>query len=140
MGFCKRLLLAFLVAPGTPALACYAVYDSGGRIVYQSDKPPVDMARALHETLPERFPAGSHLVFDNAVACPSVISPLAVGDGGPLTRTQSTLLTDGRTARAQRLPHRTVGHDIAVVPPDTAAMEPGLSVLPSVPARPGRSR
>jgi hypothetical protein len=60
-----------------------------------------------------------------------VINSLAMGDGGPATRTQSPLLTDERTARSMRLPHRSVGRDIAVVPPQGAAMEPGVTVVPA---------
>ena len=78
----ESLLLGSLLGfASVPALACYTVYDASSRILYQSDKPPVDMSRPLHETLPQRFPGGQ-LVFDDSADCP-VLNPLAVGDGGP---------------------------------------------------------
>lgn len=93
----RILLLASLLGLSGPALACYTVYDSSSRILYQSDKPPVDMSLPLHETLPKLFPGGQ-LVFDLSAECP-VVSPLAMGDGGPITRTSSPLLTNVRPAR-----------------------------------------
>jgi hypothetical protein len=98
MRLCRHLLLASLLGLAAwPALACYTVYDSANRILYQSDKPPVDMSRPLHETLPQRFPGGL-LVFDEGAEC-LVVSPVAMGDGGPVTRALSPLLSDENTAR-----------------------------------------
>jgi hypothetical protein len=86
------LLASLLAAAAGPASACYTVFDSANRILYQSDKPPVDMSRPLHETLPQRFPGGQ-LVFDLSAEC-QVISSVAMGDGGPVTGTSSPLLTN----------------------------------------------
>jgi hypothetical protein len=125
----RQLLLASLLsAASLPALACYTVYDRDNRILYQSDRPPVDMSRPLHETLPQRFPGGQ-LVFDLSAECP-VISPVAIGDGGPSTRTSSPLLTDERTAKAIGAPHRTV-NGVAVIAPSEVQMKPGVTVIPA---------
>jgi hypothetical protein len=108
---------------------CYTVYDRVNRILYQSDKPPVDMSLPLHDTIPARFPGGS-LVFDTEGTCP-VVSPVAMGNGGPITRTSSPLLTDEGTARRLGLPHRKLGENVAVVAPAAVAMEPGVTVVPA---------
>jgi hypothetical protein len=108
---------------------CYTVYDSANRIMYQSDKSPVDMSLPLHDTIPARFPGGS-LVFDTDGSCP-VVSSVAMGDGGPITRTSSPLLTDEATAKRLGLPHRKLGQNIAVIAPAAVAMEPGVTVVPA---------
>jgi hypothetical protein len=108
---------------------CYTVYDRTNRIMYQSDKAPVDMSQPLHDTIPARFPGGS-LVFDTDGGCP-VVSPVAMGNGGPITATSSPLLTDEATARRLGLPHRKLGANIAMVPASTVAMEPGVTVVPA---------
>lgn len=124
----RHLLLACLLgAAGLPAWACYTVYDSSNRILYQSDKPPVDMSRPLHETLPQRFP-GAHLVFDVSAEC-TVISPVALGDGGPIARTSSPLLTNQPTPRPVRA--RRDLHGIAVIPAGEVQMRAGVTVVPS---------
>jgi hypothetical protein len=124
-----HLLLASLLSlPALPALACYTVYGEGNRIMYQSDKPPVDMSRPLHETIPQRFPGGQ-LVFDQTAEC-AVLSSVAIGDGGPITRTSSPLLTDEKTAKRIGAPHRIVD-GIAVISPADVTMKPGVTVVPS---------
>src|SRR5690349_15646353 len=123
------LLLPLLGLASLPAFACYTVYDSSNRVVYQSTQPPVDMSRPLHETLPARFPGGS-MVFDDSREC-SVINSVALGNGGQSVRTSSPLLTDERTARALHLPHRSLGRGIAVVAPQEATMSPGVTVVPA---------
>jgi hypothetical protein len=133
MRFSRELLLASLLsAAGLPAWACYTVYGSDNSILYQSDRPPVDMSLPLHETVGQRFPGGQ-LVFDLSAACP-VISPVAMGDGGPNMRTSSPLLTDERTAQNIRAPHRSV-NGVAVIPPSEVQMKPGVTVVPATEAR-----
>ena len=88
----RSLLASLLAAAALPASACYTVYDSANRVLYQSDKPPVDMSVPLHETMPQRFPGGQ-LVFDLSAEC-QVVSSVAMGDGGPNTRSSSPLLTN----------------------------------------------
>jgi hypothetical protein len=127
----KLLLVPLLGLASLQAMACYTVFDRDNRVLYQSGDPPVDMSRPLHETLPTRFPAGAQLVFDTQSECAPVISTLAMGNGAPVTRTQSPLLTDERTARRLGLPHRMLANNIAVVPPAAVAMEPGVNVLPA---------
>jgi hypothetical protein len=126
----KFLLVPFLALVSVQAFACYTVYDRENRVMWQGDKAPVDMSRPLHETVPARFPGGS-LVFDEAASCPAAISSVAIGAGGPITRTSSPLLTDERTARELGLPHRKLGRQVAVVPAATVAMEPGVTVVPA---------
>lgn len=120
---CPALALASLHAS-----ACYTVFDKSDRVVYQSHKPPVDMSRPLHETVPVRFPGG-HLIFDSSAECP-VISSVASGMGGRDVTGNSPLLTDQQTARSLHLPHRDVGHGAVVVRPRDAAISTGVSVVP----------
>jgi hypothetical protein len=107
------------------AAACFTVYDRIDRVVYQSQTPPVDMSRPLHETLP----AGFHMIFDAGGDCP-VISSVASGNGGRDMSSTSPLLTDQRTARAMRLPYTVLQSGVALVQPRDAAVAPGISVIP----------
>jgi hypothetical protein len=54
------VLLTTLIS--SQALACYTVYDSTGKLVYNAIKAPIDMRYQIHETLPQAFPGG-HMVF-----------------------------------------------------------------------------
>ena len=45
--------------------ACYTVFQSGGKLVYQSERSPVNLAYPLHETVPVRFGAGATMAFTN---------------------------------------------------------------------------
>ena len=56
----KCMLLASLLATVClqAGAACYTVFDRYSRVVIQDAQPPVDMARPLHETVPQRFPGG----------------------------------------------------------------------------------
>jgi hypothetical protein len=110
------LLASLLGLAAVPAFACYTVYDSANRVMYQGERPPVDMSLPLHEALQQRFPGGS-MVFDQSEEC-RVISPVAMGNGGPVTRSSSPLLTN-------------VGGKVAVVPPGDASMRTGVTVVPS---------
>ena len=130
------LLLPLLGLASVQAFACYTVYGPNNRVLYQSDKPPVDMSRPLHETVPARFPGGQ-MVFDDSGVCP-VVSSVAVGNGGPVTRTSSPLLTDEKTARELGLPHRKLGSNIAMVPAQAVAMDPGVTVVQSTVASKSR--
>lgn len=68
-----KLKLAVLCAMGLAsvnAMACYTVYDSNNTMVYNSQTPPVDMRRQLHETVPIRFP-GSTMIFGPETDCAS---------------------------------------------------------------------
>jgi hypothetical protein len=126
----KFLLPSLLAVACAQAFAgCYTVYDSSNRIMFQSEKPPVDMSRPLHETVPARFPGGS-MVFDTDGICP-VVSSVALGNGGMVTRTSSPLLTDAATARRLGLPHQQLQGNIALVPAATVNMEPGVTVVPA---------
>lgn len=127
----KLLLLAPLGLAAFNAMACYTVYDRSDRVVYQSDKAPVDMSRPLHETLPARFPGG-HMIFDTSAEC-AVISSIASGSGGRNMTTASPLLTDERTARAMGMPHTQLAGGIALVQARDASMAPGITVLPPEP-------
>lgn len=124
----KYLLLSPLLGfAASSALACYTVYDRSERVVYQSELPPVDMSRPIHETLPARFPGG-HMIFDTAAQC-EVISSVAAGNGARDMTVRSPLLTHERIAVAMRMPHRTLAGGIALVQPRDAALAPGLTVI-----------
>lgn len=126
------VLLPFLGLAASQALACYTVYDRNNAVLYQSEKPPVDMSMQLHDTLPARFPGG-HLVFDAAAEC-RVINSVAQGSGGGRTPTTSPLLTDARTARNMNLPHTNLGQGVALVKPGAAVVPAGLTIVPALPA------
>jgi hypothetical protein len=131
------LLCAVLAAVSFDASACYTVYDRTNRVVYQSDAPPVDMSRPLHETVPARFPGGQ-LVFDTSADCPVTTSLAARGTRGDWT-TRSPLFTNERTAQAMRLPHTQVAQGIALVPAGDATLAPALTVIPDTRVASSRS-
>ncbi|HSV35298.1 MAG TPA: hypothetical protein VLI46_07055 [Ramlibacter sp.] len=125
----KYLLLLPLGIASFHASACYTVYDRNERVVYQSEMPPVDMSRPLHETLPARFPGG-HMIFDASSEC-QVISSVASGMGAPTLSSRSPLLTEQRTAQAMNVPHIVLEGGVALVQQRDAVMAPGISVVPS---------
>jgi hypothetical protein len=53
---------ACVVSLGASA-ACYTVFEKNGKVIYQSEKAPVNLAYSLHETVPARFGAGATLAF-----------------------------------------------------------------------------
>lgn len=119
MKFRPSLPLVVLAAAASfPALACYTVYDGANRVLYRSTQAPVDMARPLHETLPQRFP-GSHLVFDTASSCDAVLPDAArrVARSGP-----APLLTDRGSAQAAGVSYAPLSGAIVMVQPRDAAV------------------
>lgn len=129
MKLLKAILLGLPALAVLPASACYTVYDRSERVVYQSEAPPVDMSRPLHETLPARFPGG-HLIFNLSDEC-QVISSVASGNGGRDMTSRAPLLMDERTAVAMKLPHTMVAGGVALVQARDASLAPGLTVLAS---------
>ena len=147
----KLALLCGLALAGANAMACYTVYDHGGRVLYRGMDAPVDMAMQLHDALAARgYPAGSRMQFDEMTTC----SPLALGSWATPTGTDvplntmrlqgatatnilggppAPLLTDRATAQRSHLPHTEVAGDIVMVPPAAAerAIQPTVTVLPS---------
>ena len=122
------LLLPLLALASAQAVACYTVFDRENRVVYQSERPPVDMSRPLHETVPPRFGAGSHMMFDGSEC--TAINSLAIGNGGR-TPSFSPLLTNEKTARDLRLRHSSLGNGTAVVQAGDVIMRPGVIVVPA---------
>jgi hypothetical protein len=43
---------------------CYIVYDSAGKMIYQSSGAPVDMESQFSVTVPKRFGRGSSMVYE----------------------------------------------------------------------------
>jgi hypothetical protein len=124
--YLKCLLSGSLLALGAlPALACYTVYDQASRVVYQGERPPVDMSLPLHEALAARFPGG-HMVFDTTTECPALVAARPAPEPGG-----TPLLTNQQTAQAMRVPYTAMAGGIALVRPEAAAMRPGLTVVPS---------
>lgn len=121
------LLAPLLGLASIQALACYTVFDRDNRVVYQSERPPVDMSRPLHETVPSRFGNGAHMMFDGNEC--TAINSLAIGNGGR-TPSIAPLLTNEKTARDLRLRHSSLGNGIAVVQGGDAIMRPGITVVP----------
>lgn len=122
------LLVPLLGLASAQALACYTVFDRENRVVYQSERAPVDMSRPLHETVPVRFGAGAHMIFDGNECTP--VNSLATGDGGRAP-SMSPMLTNEGIARQQGLRHSRLGNGIAVVYGGDAVMRPGVTVVPA---------
>ncbi|MFC5499193.1 hypothetical protein ACFPOE_16720 [Caenimonas terrae] len=122
-----KLKLALFCAIGLAsvnAMACYTVYDRDNHVVYNSQTPPVDMSRPLHETVPVRFPGGS-MIFDASTDCPSQ-APVKVALPQSPSR-PSPLLTDRRTAAAMHAPHTILPSGVALISQPTPVMVAGLS-------------
>lgn len=107
------------------ALACYTVYDSANRIVYNDLKPPVDMSQPLHEALARRFP-NSSMVFNDSRDCPSEAHLNVVSRPG-----KSPLLTDRETARSLGLPNKPLGNGLVVISERPDNMRSGIVLAES---------
>ena len=83
----SRLLTALTLlstigfAPESPA-TCYTIYKSDVAI-YQSTVAPVDMARPLSQSVPEKFGAGTSMIFNElSNACLAIEAKLTVSPTG----------------------------------------------------------
>lgn len=123
----KCLLLASLLAAASlqAGAACYTVFDRYSRVIFQDSTPPVDMARPLHETVPQRFPGG-HMIVSNDACRPLPIVTPAVPTGRP-----PPLLTDRKTAQAMGVPFKVLSGEVVLVEQGQPQMRPSLSVVPS---------
>jgi len=130
------LLMAALGAAPICANACYTVYGPAGGVILESQDPPVDMSRPIHETLPSRYP-GAHMVFD-ASDSPAISSASARRRAVDMT-TRAPLFTDERTAEAMGVPHRRLAGGIALVQPQDASIAPAVTVVPDVRTASSRS-
>ena len=132
----RNVLLASVAALAAgQALACFTVYDRNNRIVYNGPKPPVDLSRPVHETLPKVFPGG-HLVFGAGTDCPRE-SDLITPNRMPAQDGKSPLLTNVKTAVSMGLPHTIVADGIALVPQRPDDMRPGVMTAESGLPAPG---
>jgi hypothetical protein len=145
------LLASMLGAASLDAMACYTVYDASNRVVYQGEEAPVDMSLPTYRTLKP----GVHMVFDQATACrPVGIAEMArpagiaaapntaVMGAGPAkiqpvsTRraptSQAPLLTDRRTALANKVPFTVLSGNVVMVPAEYASrvVAPTVNVIP----------
>lgn len=129
----KLSLLGILVSAASfNALACYTVHDASGRVVYQGADAPVDMSRPLHQTLPQRFPAGSHMVFDTTTVCGDInVTGAGMTSRNQVATLNSPLLTDASTARSMNVRHTVVASGVALINGPTIAMAPAVTVIPS---------
>ena len=125
MRYLKHFLIGSLLASGAlQAMACYTVYDHSNRVLYQGERPPVDMSLPIHEALAARYPGG-HMVFDATTECTALATArLAPEPGG------TPLLTNQHVAQALRMPYTPMAGGIALVRPQAAAVRPGLTVVP----------
>ena len=64
----KLATLCGLVFAAFNASACYTVYDTNNRVIYQGEQAPVDMSVPLHNTLGKSHP-GAQMVFDQQATC-----------------------------------------------------------------------
>jgi hypothetical protein len=147
----KIALIAGLALAGANAMACYTVYDSSNRVVFQSLEAPVDMSQPLHTALERRFAKGSSMVFNQGAACtPVTLAQVARPTSGPIPvntirmertgrqmapSSEAPLLTDRVTAVRQGLPHTVVAGDIVLVQGAAAARAtanmPTMTVIPA---------
>ena len=125
------LLGTFVAVASVNAMACYTVSDGYGRVIYNGADAPVDMSRQLHETMPARFPAGSHMVFDNETSCASINLTPTRTLRSSLAPLNSPLLTDAATAERMHVPHMVLASGVAVIPAQQVAMRPAVTVIPS---------
>lgn len=144
----KLAMFCGLALAGANAMACFTVYDSSSRVIYQGTESPVDMSVPLHETLGRRFP-GAHMVFDQSASCtPVALAQVArpasrdvpagtirmEGGRSATPGGSSPLFTDRETAARQNLPHTVVAGDVVLVPAAAAAARatiPSMTVIPS---------
>ena len=123
----KCLMLCSLL--GTVSMqagaGCYTVFDRYSRVIFQDATPPVDMARPLHETVPQRFPGGHLIVSDDA--CP----PLPIVTPAVPTGRAPPLLTDRKTAQAMKVPYKVLSGEVVMVEQGHAPVAPALSIIPS---------
>ena len=73
-------IAALLLSGVARADVCFTVLDSGGRVLHQSRKAPVDMSRPISDTLYSRFPRAAVMVFGtNNESCEEiqVVAPAA---------------------------------------------------------------
>jgi hypothetical protein len=148
------LLLASLLGAASPgAMACYTVYDASNRVVYQGEDAPVDMSLPTYRTLKP----GVHMVFDQATACRPVgfadmarpagiaaapntavmgAGPAMIPAAAPARRaappSNAPLLTDRRTALANKVPYTVMSGDVVLVPAEYASrvVAPTVNVIP----------
>ena len=98
---------ACVVSVGASA-ACYTVFESSGKVVYQSEKSPVNLVYPLHETVPARFGPGTTLAFTSEFgSCPPVgegIEPVKVRGDDVLSTLSNLKVFGGADAneRAER--------------------------------------
>jgi hypothetical protein len=78
---CLFLLAPLLsVANMARADVCFTVLDPAGHVLHQSRKAPVDMSRPISQTLYQRFPRASLMVFgSNNDSCPEMLQEPAAG-------------------------------------------------------------
>ena len=125
MKLSHALLAAGLALVAGQAMACYTVYDSNNRIVYNDLVPPVDMSQPLHEALSRRFP-NSSMVFNDSRDCPSEAHLNVISRSG-----KSPLLTDRKTAESLGLPHKPLGNGLVVISERPDNMPPGVMLAES---------
>ena len=132
----KCLLLCSLLAAASlqAGAACYTVFDRYSRVIFQDATPPVDMARPLHETLPQRFPGGHMIVSDDACRPLPIVTPAVPTGRAP------PLLTDRKTAQAMGVPYKVLSGEVVLVEGRQAPGRPSLSVIPSVSGASGKPR
>ncbi|MGZ5183273.1 MAG: hypothetical protein ACXWC6_12970 [Ramlibacter sp.] len=125
MKLSHAVLVAGLGLAAGQAMACYTVYDSSDRIVYNDLTPPVDMSQPLHEALSRRFP-NSSMVFNDSRDCPSEARLSITSKSG-----KSPLLTDSKTAESLGLPHKRLGNGLAVISERPDDMRAGVTLAES---------
>ena len=121
------LLCTIAIASANSMAACYTVYDRANHVVYNSQTPPVDMSRPLHETVPVAFPGGSMVFNSSSMDCPRQGDAALVTAPAAPTR-PSPLLTDRRTADALHLPHTILPSGVALIS-NPAASGLGVTVV-----------
>lgn len=96
-------LLAAIASPSALA-SCYVVYGPDADIVYRASRPPVDLSRPIHETLPAVAPGGTLVFTPDRLGCDVPVNklPLAAAAQPGAGATPGLSGAGGRGARADR--------------------------------------
>ncbi|WOI47239.1 hypothetical protein [Acidovorax sp. BLS4] len=98
--YAAAALLAGFFSQGASA-ACYLVYGADQQVIYRSQRPPVDLARQVHETLPRVVPGGTLVFTLDNYGCELEINRLPVSASMGGASVQALPVTP-RRARADR--------------------------------------
>ena len=92
----KIVALCALSFAAFNASACFTLYDSNTRVIYQGLRTPIDMRPQFHQVLDRTHP-GAHLVFDDSNIC----TPMALARSATVVESSQVVLTATRNPRSK---------------------------------------